>query len=276
MAPEKAPAFQFYPKDFLSDSNVLRMSMEARGVYITLLSLAWLDGAVPVEPSELARLVNLPDKQFAKVWPSVRVCFQERDGQLIQPRLEAERAKQADYRRRQSDRGASGADQRWRKHGASMAQASQDDGASIAEASQRHSSSGHPQAMPSDGSSVFSLPSSSSISEQPAAVAAAMPRYVGKQKPIPGYRRLKVFPFMVEEIMGMLGDQAEAFDIDRWLLELDSSGRVLPPNLWPWMKEAVSADAAMRGFGPAALVKGTTHTNIDAVRELLRRDGVIE
>ena len=68
MAPEKAPAFQFYPKDFLADSNVLRMSMEARGVYITLLSLAWLDGVVPLDPRELAPLVNLPDKQFARVW----------------------------------------------------------------------------------------------------------------------------------------------------------------------------------------------------------------
>lgn len=191
MAPEKAPAFQFYPKDFLSDSNVLRMSMEARGIYITLLSLAWLDGAVPVDPTELARLVNLPDKQFAKVWPSIRVCFQERDGQLVQPRLEAERAKQADFRRRQSDRGSRGADQRWRKHDASMAEASSSDGA------------GNAQAMLVDSSSVFSLPSASTPNPLAGAVDG------GTTKP-------KVPP-MPESIVvdEALADQASAF-LEKW------------------------------------------------------------
>lgn len=102
---------------------------------------------------------------------------------------------------------------------------------------------------------------------------SAVPAFVGKQRPLPGYRRLKVFPWMVDELIGMLGDSAFDFDIDAWLLRLDASGDVLPPNLWPWMKDAVSADAARRGFG-AASTNG--HTNIDAVRDILRRDGVIE
>lgn len=76
-------------------------------------------------------------------------------------------------------------------------------------------------------------------------------------------------------MLGMLGDHAESFDLDKWLLLLDSSGRVLPPNVWPWLKEQVSSDAAARGFGAAGVSNGT-HTNVDAVRELLRRDGVIE
>jgi hypothetical protein len=39
----KAPAFQFYPKDFLTDSRVMAMSNEVRGMYITLLCVDWLN-----------------------------------------------------------------------------------------------------------------------------------------------------------------------------------------------------------------------------------------
>jgi hypothetical protein len=35
----KSPAFQFYPKDFLTDENVRVMSLQERGAYITLLCL---------------------------------------------------------------------------------------------------------------------------------------------------------------------------------------------------------------------------------------------
>lgn len=40
---KKSPAFQFYPKDFLTDDKVLAMSAEVRGLYITLLCIDWLN-----------------------------------------------------------------------------------------------------------------------------------------------------------------------------------------------------------------------------------------
>ena len=73
----------------------------------------------------------------------------------------------------------------------------------------------------------------------------------------------------------MLGDHAEAFDLDAWLIKLDSSGDILPPTLWPWLKEAVAQSAAAKGFRPPES-SHSGHTNIDLVRDLLRRDGVIE
>ena len=42
----KAPAFQFYPKDFLTDTNVILMSPAERGMYITLLCLDWLNDGI--------------------------------------------------------------------------------------------------------------------------------------------------------------------------------------------------------------------------------------
>ena len=52
----KAPAFQFYAGDFLSDLKVASMNMEERGIYITLLAYSWLENGLPADPEKLARL----------------------------------------------------------------------------------------------------------------------------------------------------------------------------------------------------------------------------
>lgn len=104
-----SPAFQFYPKDFLSSSKVMRMSLTERGAYITLLSHCWLDGSLPANVAELARLLGVREPQFARMWKGpLCECFIEKDGRLTNPRLDDERRKQLDYRRRQSDRGKQG------------------------------------------------------------------------------------------------------------------------------------------------------------------------
>lgn len=132
MAPEKSPAFQFYPKDFLADSHVMRMSMAERGVYITLLSTCWLEKSLPSDLEALARTVGLPAAVFRKLWPAVAVCFvAQDDGGLIHPRLEKERQKQATHKQRASDNGSKGAATRWQRHseanGVAIAHASQTD-----------------------------------------------------------------------------------------------------------------------------------------------------
>jgi len=109
MPPETSPAFQFYPKDFLSSSAVALMSMQERGVYITLLCHCWLDGSLPTDPERLARICGLPLPTFRKCWPAVSERFVTNDdGHLTNPRLERERHKQSDFRRRQSDNGRRG------------------------------------------------------------------------------------------------------------------------------------------------------------------------
>ncbi len=112
MVVEKAPAFQFYPKEFLSSSKVIAMTPAERGAYITLLSMQWLDGSLPTDLSVLARLVGLPTATFKRLWPAnLARCFEEREGRLLNARLEDERKKQAAFRHRQSDAAAS----RWHK-----------------------------------------------------------------------------------------------------------------------------------------------------------------
>lgn len=116
MAVEKSPAFQFYPKEFLTDGNVAGMSLQERGAYITLICICWQEGSLPASADRLANMVSTPLKAFQKFWPSVRACFIERDGRLFHKRLDLERTKQEVYRRRQSDKGAASAAARAAKH----------------------------------------------------------------------------------------------------------------------------------------------------------------
>ena len=54
---------------------------------------------------------------------------------------------------------------------------------------------------------------------------------------------------MVDDMLAMLGSNAEAFDLDAYLLLLDASGEPLPAKVWPWLKERVSMEASTRGMG---------------------------
>jgi hypothetical protein len=43
---EKSPAFQFYPKDWLTDDKVMGMTDAEKGVFIDLLAIQWLNEGV--------------------------------------------------------------------------------------------------------------------------------------------------------------------------------------------------------------------------------------
>lgn len=118
MAPEKAPAFQFYPKDFLSDPRVMAMSLEQRGAYITLLCLCWTETTLPMDVESLSRMLHCSPTAFTKrIWPALQACFQVADDGFRQKRLDEERDKQSAYRQSQKDR----ADKRWHKSGNAVA-----------------------------------------------------------------------------------------------------------------------------------------------------------
>jgi len=112
-ANKRTPAFQFYPNEFLGSSKVRRMSMSERGIYITLLCSCWLDGSLPTNLTEIAETLHIKEPQFRKVWAHVlHECFTDRGGRLVNTRLEVERKKQADYRKKQKENAAKGWDGR--------------------------------------------------------------------------------------------------------------------------------------------------------------------
>ena len=109
----KAPAFQFYASDFLSDLNVTTMTMSQRGIYITLIAHEWLEGKLPSDVSTLKILCGNPE-DWDSDWDKVSTCFLERDGYIYNSRLEQERGKMNAYRERMSQAGKKGAEKRWK------------------------------------------------------------------------------------------------------------------------------------------------------------------
>src|SRR3989442_984342 len=98
MAIEKSPAFQFYPKDFLTDGNVVGMSLQERGAYITLICLCWTEGGLPNDTKQLARSIGAPLHHFRRLWPVLSKCFRlQADDRWIHPRIEKERQKQQGF-----------------------------------------------------------------------------------------------------------------------------------------------------------------------------------
>lgn len=116
----KAPAYQRYPKDYMSDGNVLRMNFEERGIFDWLLDSCWLEDGIPADVAEIARICGLPVRKMAKAWTRISCCFvahPRKPGWLTSPRLEKERASQAEHREARSEAGKKGAASRWLGHG---------------------------------------------------------------------------------------------------------------------------------------------------------------
>lgn len=118
----KSPAFQFYPNDFLGSGAVAAMTLEAVGAYILLLSYEWNGGGLPNDMDRLARFCRVSRRVFDKLWPVVAENFELCDDNLWRnPRLEAEREKQDEYRAKMSVNGKKGGRPRGKKQSRSLA-----------------------------------------------------------------------------------------------------------------------------------------------------------
>ena len=107
----KAPAFQFYPQDFISSLDVQVMNVEQVGAYILLLSNAWIhdpQGYLPNNDLLLQRICRMNDKQWTKNKSLILKKF-EKTGELIfNGRLIKELEKQAENRKKQAENGRKG------------------------------------------------------------------------------------------------------------------------------------------------------------------------
>jgi uncharacterized protein YdaU (DUF1376 family) len=107
----KPPAFQFYPKDYLTDEHVRAMSFAQRGLYWEAISICWLEGSLPKSLPQLGAVLGCPLPQMRALWPRIAPCFSAAGGRLVHKRLERERIAQAQSRERR----AAAARKRWGK-----------------------------------------------------------------------------------------------------------------------------------------------------------------
>lgn len=123
---DKSPAFQFYPKDFLTDGKVIVMSPEIRGLYINLLCIDWLEDGFPEKSMlTLAGYVwhdqhgNLRDDDGdGTAIALLSACFiahPSKPGFITNPRLQKERKGQEERRLEKIKAGRQGAKSRWNR-----------------------------------------------------------------------------------------------------------------------------------------------------------------
>ena len=103
---ERAPAFQFYPQDWLACDKVAEMTLEEEGVYIRLLCYCWTAGSIPADPERCARLAGkgCSVDTVTSVQRAFNACSTDPQ-RLVHKRLEKERSKQAERREQQSEAG---------------------------------------------------------------------------------------------------------------------------------------------------------------------------
>lgn len=137
MSKELSPAFQFYPRDWLSDPNVCLLSYEQEGWYIHLICHCWMEGHIPADAHQVGRILGFRDHdiagleecqlldRFNKRQDDIRelldLCFvpeaQLENGEaqlqaqlqyLVHPRVERERKAQLERRKERSNSGRRG------------------------------------------------------------------------------------------------------------------------------------------------------------------------
>ena len=148
----KAPAFQFYPKDWL-DFRVQRMSLGAQGAYMKILCFMWADSkdqcSILDDNTLLARALGTTVEQWLEFRGEILregdPIFDAKDGKLYSARLAHEASGQRKYRKLQSEKGKKSAEQRFNRGSAVVQPEYQPEGNSSSSSSSSSSLSLHPK-----------------------------------------------------------------------------------------------------------------------------------
>jgi uncharacterized protein YdaU (DUF1376 family) len=98
LLPNPLPYYPLYPDDFDLSETVSKMSLEAKGLYISMLNLQWRNGSVPSDLTELSRLLHVNIRTLQRVFPECSRCFGANceSGRIANKRLQDERIKAFD------------------------------------------------------------------------------------------------------------------------------------------------------------------------------------
>jgi hypothetical protein len=102
---KKPPAFQVYARDWLSEETV-GLSFTAKGAYMDLLSLQWLEVPLPNNVAGLARILKTTVPTLRPIWREIKHLFPLVAGDArhrANPGQEAKRQETEGYRRRQTE-----------------------------------------------------------------------------------------------------------------------------------------------------------------------------
>jgi uncharacterized protein YdaU (DUF1376 family) len=95
----KAPAFQFYPKQYLADDNVLLMDWTARGMHLHLMCIAWQQPqpcTLPDDDAILRKWCEEP-QDWERLKAQIFRAWKLRNGRWVQDGLRREYQKQREF-----------------------------------------------------------------------------------------------------------------------------------------------------------------------------------
>lgn len=104
----KQPFLPLFFGDFLA--STAEWTGEEQALYLLLLGHQWSLGSLPTDVSKLARLARWDRKGFDRCWSQVSEKFVERDGRLINERLEQHRTRASEIAGKRAAAGRRGAE----------------------------------------------------------------------------------------------------------------------------------------------------------------------
>lgn len=109
-AMKTAPAFMVYASDTIADKRYRLMSLEERGLLLSLLCECWVNRSVPTNAGDLAQWLGYPVAAInAALTERVLSFFDEDQGELKAPELERYRGELEARRIKMSEGGRMGA-----------------------------------------------------------------------------------------------------------------------------------------------------------------------
>ena len=77
MGKPKLPWFPLYVYDWLTDETVQCMTLEQQGAYLRLLMSQWIEGSIPADEKEIAKLLNVDRESVANLMEPIRKKFKK-------------------------------------------------------------------------------------------------------------------------------------------------------------------------------------------------------
>ncbi len=109
-----APAFQFYASDTMADKRYRSMSLEERGLLISILCECWVNRSVPSDPQSIGKWLGF-GKELIEAALTQRVLsfFKVNESEITSPELERYRTELEERREKMSQGGKKGAKGKW-------------------------------------------------------------------------------------------------------------------------------------------------------------------
>lgn len=115
-----APAFQFYASDTMADKRYRSMSLEERGLLISILCECWVNRSVPSDPQSIGKWLGFAKESIeTALTQRVLSFFKIAESEITSPELENYRTKLEENREKMSRGGRKGAKTRWENLSAS-------------------------------------------------------------------------------------------------------------------------------------------------------------